>query len=206
MNKLLKIYNILLKKYSQQKWWPTTTRHKKWEVIVGAILTQNTSWKNVEKAIANLNKNKLIDKNKINKINKNKLASLIKPSGYFNQKAERLKIAAEFFSKNKNPTREQLLEVKGIGPETADSILLYAFNKPFFVVDMYTKRIFSRAGFCGGKCSYDELQEMFHSSLPRKAGLFNEYHALIVELAKNHCKKTPECAGCPIARICKRFI
>jgi len=219
-NKIKAVYEKLCKAYGRQKWWPTTlegelhptyhgkkhTPKQRFEIIVGAILTQNTSWKNVEKAIANLNKNKLIDKNKIKSISKIRLAKLIKPSGYFNQKAERLKIAAEFFSKNNSPTRDELLEVKGIGPETADSILLYAFNKPFFVVDMYTKRVFSRAGFCEGKCSYDELQQMFHSSLPKRAKLFNEYHALVVELAKNHCKKKPVCNNCPIGGICKRFI
>ena len=215
-----KIYKRLLKAYGRQKWWPTTMEHdihptyhgkkisekQRFEIVVGAILTQNTSWKNVEKAIVNLNKARLLSIGKIKKANKKILAKLIKPSGYFNQKAEKLKIAAEFFSKNKNPTREQLLEVKGIGPETADSILLYAYSKPVFVVDAYTKRIFSRIGICSGKCSYDELQEIFHISLPKKAKLYNEYHALLVELAKQHCKKTPACKGCPVYGNCKRLI
>ena len=220
MNKIALIYKKLLKAYGKQKWWPTTlegelhpTYHGKmindrqrFEIAVGAILTQNTSWKNVEKAIVNLNKNKLININKIKSTTKQKLAKLIKPSGYFNQKAERLKIVADFFSKNKNPTREQLLAVKGIGPETADSILLYAFSKPVFVVDAYTKRIFSRAGICDGKCGYDGLQEIFHDNLPRNARMFNEYHALIVELAKQRCSKRPNCKKCPISAYCKKFI
>jgi endonuclease-3 related protein len=206
MNKLQTIYKKLYNAYGKQNWWPITTKHRRWEVIVGAILTQNTSWKNVEKAISNLNQAKALGMEKIKQIKKQKLAKLIKPSGYFNQKAERLKIAAEFFSKNNKPTREQLLKVKGIGPETADSILLYAYSKPVFVIDLYTKRIFSRVGMCKSVCSYDELQNIFHKSLKKDSKMFNEYHALIVELAKQHCKKKPECRGCPIYSNCKRFI
>lgn len=230
MNKIQQIYKRLYKTFGPQKWWPTTlegelhpTYHgnKKlnesqvFEIIVGSILTQNTAWKNVEKAIMNLNKKRLIDINKIKTIKKQKLARLIKPSGYYNQKAERLKIVADFFGKNKiqklkkqtpEKTREHLLSIKGIGPETADSIILYAFNKPVFVVDSYTKKVFSRAGICKNKCSYDELQEIFHKSLPRKAKLFNEYHALIVELGKRYCTKKPNCAECPVNTICRRFI
>ncbi|MBW2966574.1 endonuclease III domain-containing protein, partial [Candidatus Woesearchaeota archaeon] len=145
MNQIKKIYSILFKEFGQQGWWPTTLKNElhpkhhdiapkndkeRFEIIIGAILTQNTSWKNVEKAIFNLNKEKLIDIKKIKNINQKKLASLIRPSGYYNQKAERLKIIADFFLKNKTPTRQELLAVKGIGPETADSILLYAFQKP----------------------------------------------------------------------------
>ena len=143
---------------------------------------------------------------KIISIRKDKLAELIKPSGYYNQKAERLKIVANFFLKNRNPTREQLLAVKGIGPETADSILLYAFDKPFFVVDAYTKRIFSRIGVCRNKCEYHELQNIFHKSLPKSAKLFNEYHALLVELGKRNCTKKPDCRTCPIKTLCRKLI
>ena len=206
MNKILQIYNILFQQYGPQKWWPTRTKNKQFEVIIGAILTQNTNWKNVEKALINLEKENLISKNKILSTNKRKLASLIKPSGYYNQKAERLKLAAKFFSKHKNPSRQQLLAVKGIGPETADSILLYAFNKPIFVIDAYTKRIFSRIGMCKNKCDYHELQEIFHKSLPKKVRMFNEYHALLVELAKKHCTKQPSCKSCPINKLCEKLI
>lgn len=241
---LLKIYKILYREFGPQKWWPTTlegnlhptyhgkkiSKKQRFEIIIGAILTQNTSWKNVEKAILNLNKNNLLDIDQIKKINKKRLATLIKPSGYYNQKAERLKLAAEFFSKyiscrggtrgkfsskgrnrikickaNFYPTREQLLAVKGIGPETADSILLYAFNKPIFVIDAYTKRIFSRIGICKNTCSYTELQEIFHTKLPKKAKLFNEYHALLVELGKQFCTKNPNCTKCPITKLCAKF-
>jgi len=220
MNKIKSIYKVLYKTYGPQKWWPTTlegnlhptyhgkkpTPKQKFEIIIGAILTQNTAWKNVEKAIFNLNNTKLLDINKIKSEKKHKIANLIKPSGYYNQKAERLKLAAKFFSKNNQPTRKQLLSVKGIGPETADSILLYAFNKPIFVIDAYTKRIFSRIGICKNKYSYDELQNIFHSSLPRSPKLFNEYHALIVELAKKHCTKNPDCISCPISKYCEKLI
>ena len=206
MNKIQQIYNILHKEFGPQKWWPAKTKNKQFEIIIGAILTQNTAWKNVEKAISNLEKAKLISINRIKSTNKNKLAKLIKPSGYYNQKAERLKIIANFFSKNKKPTRDELLEVKGIGPETADSILLYAFNIPVFVIDAYTKRIFSRIGMCKNKCEYQELQEIFHKSLPKSSRLFNEYHALLVELAKRNCTKSPDCKSCPISKFCEKLI
>jgi endonuclease-3 related protein len=217
MKTIKSIYSRLCRAYGKQNWWPTTpegdlhpsyhgkkiNEKQRFEIIVGAILTQNTSWKNVEKAIFNLNKANALSIPKIKKISKSRLAGLIRPSGYFNQKAERLKIVADFFSKNKSPSREELLAVKGIGPETADSILLYAFNKPFFVVDLYTKRIFSRIGICNGGCGYDELQELFHKALPKNAKLFSEYHALVVELAKRHCSKKPNCKNCPIGAYCK---
>lgn len=220
MSKLLKIYGLLFSAYGPQRWWPTTlegelhpTYHGKkidekqrFEIIVGAILTQNTSWKNVEKAIFELNKAKVLDINKIRKIRQKRLAQLIRSAGYYNQKSERLKIIAEFFLKNRNPSRKQLLEVKGIGSETADSILLYAFNKPVFVVDAYTKRIFSRVGLCKDNCGYDVLQGIFHKELSRVVGLFNEFHALLVELAKNHCRKRPLCVGCPLFGVCKRKV
>ncbi len=220
MNQIKKIYSVLYKTFGPQGWWPTTPKNKlhpkhhgkvpkndkqKFEIIIGAILTQNTSWKNVEKAIFNLNKAKLVDIDKIKKVNIKKLASLIKPSGYYNQKAEKLKIAAEFFSKNKSISRHELLAVKGIGPETADSILLYAFQNPSFVIDAYTKRIFSRIGLCKPNIKYNELQEIFHQNLSKNTKLFNEYHALIVELGKQFCTKTPKCSNCPIKDSCKKF-
>jgi endonuclease-3 related protein len=220
MNKIQQIYKILHKAYGKQGWWPTTpknqlhpkhngihpkTTKQKFEIIIGAILTQNTSWKNVEKAIFNLNKEKLVNINKIKKVKRKKLASLIRPSGYYNQKAEKLKIAAEFFSKNKNPKRSELLAVKGIGPETADSILLYAFQKPYFVIDAYTKRIFSRIGICKPDIKYEDLQSIFHKNL-KNTKIFNEYHALLVELGKQFCTTKPKCNNCPVNNSCKKFI
>ena len=200
MNKIFNIYAVLLKEFGRQHWWPTISKNKQFEIIIGTILTQNTSWKNVEKSINNLNKNNLIDINKISKINTKKLASLIKSSGYYNQKAERLKIMAKFLINNKTLTRNKLLNVKGVGPETADSILLYAFKKPVFVVDAYTKRIMSRLGY--KQEEYDEFQKLFEKNLPKKYELFNEYHALLVELAKNYCRKKPLCNNCPIKTFC----
>lgn len=214
MNKIKLIYNKLYRSFGPQGWWPLTisghkTKHHagepkndnhRFEIVVGAILTQNTNWKNVEKALENLSRNNLLSIEKIKNANKKKLAKLIRPAGYYNQKAERLKITAEFFSRNRTPTRKQLLEVKGIGPETADSILLYAFNKPIFVVDAYTKRIFERLGF--KEREYDKLQELFHNNLNNDYKVFNEYHALLVELGKNYCRKKPDCEGCPITQYC----
>ena len=208
--KLLTLYKQLLKYFGHQKWWPTKTKkNKQFEIIIGAILTQNTAWRNVEKAIDNLLEENLIDPKKLARIKKERLAKLIKPAGYYNQKAERLILAARFFMKNKSPTRKQLLAVKGIGPETADSIMLYAFNKPYFVVDAYTRRILSRLGLIKGNESYAELQNFFHKYLPQEQELFKEYHALLVELAKQFCRKKPICASCPVkslCKFCKRFI
>lgn len=209
MSKFLEIYKILNKKYGNLNWWPTISRNKRFEIIIGAILTQNTSWKNVEKAILNLHKKNLIDVRKISKTSQRNLAKLIKPAGYYNQKAERLKIFANHIIKNpdflkkKTPElREELLTIKGIGPETADSILLYALHRPVFVIDAYTKRIFSRIGM-PETGNYDELQQIFSENLPRSAKLFNNYHAVLVEHAKNHCKTKPLCNGCILNRICK---
>ena len=216
MNKTQQIYTQLHKSFGKQGWWPLTiegnkskhhvgkpeTDKHRFEIMVGAILTQNTNWKNVEKALYNLSKNNLININKIKRIKKEKLAQLIKPAGYYNQKAERLKIIAEFLSKNSNPTREQLLSVKGIGPETADSILLYAYNKPFFVIDAYTKRIFGKLGYKAE--DYEQWQKLFMGNLRKDVDLFKEYHALLVELGKNYCKKKAICKKCPVKGICKK--
>lgn len=217
------IYVILFKAYGKQGWWPLSkdslnTRHHtgnpcsdkdKFEIMAGAILTQNTSWTNVEKAIYSLNKAKLLSAEKIVKVPVKKLASLVKPAGYYNQKAARLKIIANYFLKNKDvflldakEMREELLKVKGIGPETADSIVLYAFEKPSFVVDAYTRRIFSRLNLCNENDKYEEIQRAFESRLPSDVGLFKEYHALIVEHAKRHCRKKPVCEKCVLIKKC----
>ncbi len=209
-NRIQQVYGKLLEMHGKQHWWPVTTRNKTFEIIIGAILTQNTSWKNVEKAISNLRKEGIISVSGIKNTSLKKLAELIKPAGYYNQKAERLKIAAEFFEKNKNfrerkdveKMREELLAVKGIGPETADSLLVYAFNKPSFVVDLYTKRIFSRLGVCNFSINYEELQKIFHENLEVKSELFNEYHALLVEHAKRCCTAKPRCEECFLRRDC----
>ena len=221
-----KLYKKLQGEYGKQNWWPVTeqgktkpeykkrknlTEKQKLEVCFGAILTQNTSWKNVEKAIIQLNKKNLIDAEKILKTRKETLAETIKPAGYFNQKTVYLKEFCKhlkkynysvnsFFSSSLD-LREKLLSVKGIGKETADSILLYSAGKPFFVVDAYTKRIVSRINGEQEK-SYDELQQFFHKGLKKDAGLFNEFHALFVEHAKQFCRKKPVCKNCFLKKEC----
>jgi len=206
---LLKIYNSLYDYFGPLNWWPGTTP---FEVMVGAILTQNTSWSNVEKAINNLKKENLLEPLKLYTINQEELAQLIKPSGYYNIKAKRLRNFVTFFIEefegstekmfpgDGRELRKKLLNVNGIGPETADSILLYAGRKPFFVVDAYTKRIFSRHKLILKKSTYYEIQEFFIKNLDRDAKLFNEFHAQIVMLGKTICtSRNPDCAKCPIA-------
>ena len=205
---LLKIYNSLYNYFGPLTWWPGDTP---FEIMVGAILTQNTSWSNVEKAIKNLKKENLLEPRKLYRINQEELAQLIKPSGYYNIKARRLKnfvnifvndfegSAEKMFSGDSRELRKKLLNVNGIGPETADSILLYAGRKPFFVVDAYTKRIFSRHKLISEDASYHQIQEFFIKNLDRDVKLFNEFHAQIVMLGKTICtSKNPDCAKCPI--------
>ncbi|MBN2420684.1 endonuclease [Candidatus Woesearchaeota archaeon] len=209
MNKIRHIYKLLLDRYGPQKWWPTTLKKDihptyhgqklnnkaRFEIAVGAILTQNTSWKNVEKAIIELNRKNLLSAEKIKKANQKILAKTIKSAGYYNQKAERLKILADFFSKNKfedlmkkdaAELREIFLKIKGVGPETCDSIILYALEKPIFVVDAYTKRMCGHLKLCKKDASYREIQDLFMKNLKQDTKMFSEYHALIVEHAK-HC-------------------
>jgi len=205
--KLLSVFNILSQHFGPQNWWPGETP---FEVMVGAILTQNTNWSNVEKAIINLKKDQALDPLKIKSMRTSRLAALIKPSGFFNIKAQRLKTFIAFLFEEYNGDlkkmareesevlRRKVLSVKGIGPETADSILLYALNKPVFVVDAYTKRVFSRHGVCSAKDDYHDVQGIFASRLPADVKLFNEYHALIVILAKQFCRTKPLCKECPL--------
>ncbi|NQT75473.1 MAG: endonuclease III domain-containing protein [Candidatus Omnitrophica bacterium] len=208
---LLKIYKLLYERFGPRHWWPGDTRL---EIIIGAILTQNTAWANVEKAIANLKNARLLKVKGLSRVPKKRLAGLIRPAGYYNIKSQRIKNFLGFLntayggdikrmlSTETRRLRTELLEVKGIGPETADSILLYAGEKPAFVVDAYTKRIFSRHGFIQGDASYEAVQAIFLSNLPKDVRLFNEFHALIVELGKELCKsKKPLCNKCPIRRI-----
>ena len=212
--KLLKIYDQLFDHFGTQHWWPGETQL---EICVGAILTQNTAWTNVEKAISNLKKENCLELNRLKKIKIKKLASLIRPSGYFNIKAGRLKSFIDYFANHHkgnfdnlfkgklDDIRDSLLSVKGIGPETADSMLLYAGGIPVFVVDAYTKRIFSRLKLTGKNTTYDEVQSFFMDNLPRKTNLYNEYHALIVMLGKHYCKPKPVCAPCPLKKCPARI-
>ena len=199
------LYVKLLNAFGPQQWWPAQT---KFEVMVGAILTQNTNWGNVEKAINNLKSQGPLSPNALKNISLTKLAALIKPAGYFNVKAVRLKNFISFFFSEYNGRlekmakedpqwlRQKLLGVKGIGPETADSILLYALDKPVFVVDAYTKRILYRHNLAGASDDYHSVQETFVRSLKQDVRLFNEYHALIVRLGKDYCKPHPRCQEC----------
>ena len=185
INDIHEFYNKLLKQYGKQNWWPIYgNNNQKLEICIGAILTQNTSWKNVEKVIKILNERNLINKEKLTKIPTTKLASLIKSSGYYNQKARKIKEFIKFLNSNKQVTRENLLKIWGIGKETADSILLYAYNKPYFVIDNYTKKIFSKLNYCKKDISYDELQELIINNLPKDVNLYKEFHALLVEYGK----------------------
>ncbi len=208
--KLLGIYDSLLGSFGPQGWWPMRNGFDppEWEVCIGAILTQNTNWKNVEKALDGLKKERMLSPADIADAKGDALEKAIRPSGFYRQKAERLRALAGFVMSfggfggfSKEVTRPQLLGIKGLGPETADSILLYAIGRPVFVIDAYTRRVFTRTGFCadGG---YEEWRALFESGLPEDAGIYREFHALIVELAKKFCRKEPLCAGCPLMPGC----
>lgn len=207
---LMRIYNKLLNEYGPQKWWPTIDKDNKFEIIVGAILTQNTNWGNVERALDNLINARALSPEKIARMNIRKLENLVRPSGFYKQKARRLKEFSIFVTSFKslddflrNVTRGELLSINGIGRETADSILLYACRKPFFVIDAYTRRVFSRLKLIDGKEDYDEIRGFFEERIPRDLNIYKEYHALIVRLAKTRCKNKPECNGCILREFCR---
>ena len=194
--------------FGDLKWWPARSR---FEVIIGAILTQNTSWKNVEKAIKELRSRKLLTLKGMRIADRKSIQKAIRCTGYFRQDTERLRGICEFLVSecgydlkkggliDTDIFREKLLSLNGIGPETADSILLYAFNRPVFVVDAYTMRVFERHGLIGGKTQYSDVQDMVHSALGRDVQAFNQFHALIVEAGKHFClKKAGKCGDCPI--------
>lgn len=206
-------YARLLERFGPQHWWPGDTP---FEVMVGAVLTQNTAWTNVEKAIANLKRADALSCPAVLALAEPALAELIRPAGFFNVKARRLQALCRFLDQRgvaamperlgRRDTlpglRQGLLAVHGVGEETADSILLYALGRPSFVVDAYTRRIFHRLGLLGGGETYAGIKHRFESALPADVGLYNEYHALIVRLAKEHCRPRPRCTGCPLKPIC----
>jgi len=207
---LLAVYLTLYEHFGWLNWWPGDSA---FEVCVGAILTQNTAWDNVEKAINNLKAKNVMSIKTILSAHNEELAQLIKPSGYLNQKAKYLKGFCMFLTKNRlsklkkmemMKARGLVLNVNGVGKETADSILLYALDFPIFVVDAYTKRVFLRVGVVEDDVSYDELQSLFHMELLTDVEFFKDYHAQIVMLAKTYCRKTPKCEECPLklAKIC----
>jgi len=207
---LMEVYQKLFDTFGPRRWWPGETP---FEVMVGAILTQNTSWRNVEKAIEKLKAKGVLTPEGIRRLKKPELEELIRSSGFYRLKAERLKRFVDFLfdtfggeiekmrTTDLEELRKKLLQVDGIGPETCDSILLYGLNKPIFVVDAYTKRILSRHGVVEEKASYDEVQRLFMEHLPADEKLFNEYHALFVRLAKTYCLKKPNCTSCPLSTL-----
>jgi len=202
---LLRVYSLLYKIYGPRYWWPASSS---FEVVVGAILTQNTNWSNVEKAIINLKKENLLSPLTLRKLNPKRLAALIRPSGYYNIKAKRLKNFLDFLFLNYNgklsmmkrsplkALRKEILAINGIGPETADSILLYALDEPVFVIDTYTRRIAECLSITPAGSKYNDLQAVFVKNLPCDVKLFNEYHALLVIHSKTVCKTRPDCEKC----------
>ncbi|MCC4771433.1 endonuclease III domain-containing protein [Methanosarcina sp. DH2] len=224
------IYDYLFNSYGPQGWWPLTELHyidgtnptktgsvrgyhpgdytyphtdsQQFEIICGALLTQNTSWQQVERALINLRQTNSLSPESILSIDPEALKEFIKPAGYYNQKAARLKTLAEWFLelKSRIPQREELLSLKGIGPETADSILLYAFKQPSFVVDTYTRRVVSNLGLADEKAKYSEIKELFEENLPKDLVIYQEYHALLVEHAKRYYQKKINYSKCPLLR------
>jgi len=228
---LKEIHKHLLDHFGNQYWWPVdnnyhdaNTSDPRFEIMVGAILTQNTAWTNVKKALANLKENKSLTIKKIVNTTDEKLKKMIQPSGFFNQKAKRLKILSmhlhtyyeddldKFFDRDLKEIRQELLSFNGIGPETADSMILYAGNLPIFVVDAYTKRICKRIPIQIKDDSYDEIQQYFEGELNTNlsekevVSSYKELHALIVELAKNYCKAKPNCDNCPLKQDCRFYL
>ena len=209
-HRLVSVYARLLAAYRAQHWWPADTR---FEVMVGAVLTQNAAWTNVEQALANLKRHHRLSPKGILDLDEEQLADWLRPSGYFNIKARRLRNLCEWYTnagelrglrqQDTASLRHQLLSVNGIGPETADDILLYAFERPVFVIDAYTRRLFSRLGLISGDEGYETLRHAFERALGPDTKVFNEYHALIVRHAKVSCRVRPLCPGCKLRRQCQ---
>jgi endonuclease-3 related protein len=207
--KLRTVFDVLLRHYGRQYWWPGETP---FEIMVGAVLTQNTAWSNVEMAIGNLVARNRLDPAAIVAARNDHLAGWLRPSGYFNVKAARLKNFCRWYLQaggfgeldrmDTGALRQALLDVNGVGKETADDILLYAFDRPVFVIDAYTRRLFARLGLFAGDEDYDAMRLVIEQVLGPDVPLFNEYHALIVRHAKDICRVRPRCAGCVLKRRC----
>ncbi len=205
--RLQELYRRLYDAFGPQGWWPGETPL---EVALGAILTQNTNWRNVSRVITALKDEGKLDATLLGDMPEAELASRFRSAGYYNIKARRVKnfldIFAERFDNSMEkmataawePLRDNLLKLHGIGPETADSILLYALHKPTFVVDAYTFRILSRHNLVTDPCSYEELRQFFMDRLPREVPLYQEFHALLVQVGKDFCRPQPRCSGCPL--------
>ena len=209
---LYSLFNELNDHYGDLAWWPADSA---FEIAVGAILTQNTDWRNVEKALGNLKSANVLSIEAILETSTDQLEMLVRPSGYFRMKADRLKHLCEFLKLNsfdalkkmgRDQARGRLLSVKGVGPETADDIVLYALDIPSFVIDTYTRRLLERFGLYSSKLKYPVLQAAFHQQLPEDASLFKQYHALIVEHAKVSCRKKPLCESCVLKDTCPQII
>jgi endonuclease III related protein len=208
--RLMEIFETLLSAFGPRHWWPGDSPL---EVMVGAILTQNTSWRNVEKAIGNMKERGVLDMARLAQIDESELAEIIRPAGFYNVKSRRLKAFIADFSRRfdgavegaatmSTPAlRDYLLSINGIGPETADSILLYALDRPIFVVDAYTRRLLGNHHLYEGSHDYHEVQRFFMDNLAEDTYIFNEFHALIVRLCQQHCKTKPVCAACPLSGI-----
>ena len=206
---LRQIYRHLLAAHGPQCWWPGDSR---FEIMVGAVLTQNTAWINVERAIANLKRAKVLTPEAILRASPKRLAGWLRPSGYFNVKAKRLKAMCRWLVEqggvralarlNTHDLRAGLLGVNGVGPETADDIVLYAFERPVFVIDAYTRRIFRRLGHIRGDEGYETLRHLFENTLGPDVSVFNEYHAVIVAHGKDICRVKPRCGDCGLSRFC----
>ncbi len=205
------LYELMSARFGFLNWWPGDSAD---EVLIGAILTQNTSWKNVEKAISNLKNAKMLSIEKLAKTNLDQLQGMIKPSGYYRQKAKTLKEICiyilskygtldNFFSQELYSMRKELLSLNGIGPETADAIILYAAEKSIFVIDSYTKRIMRRVYAMNEEPKYEALQELLQKTIPQKLPIYKDFHAQFVELGKTYCRKKPLCDNCPLGGICK---
>jgi endonuclease-3 related protein len=204
---LLSYYSVLNGRFGPQKWWPARTRL---EVILGAILTQNTAWHNATLALRNLRQSSLLSWPSLRRAGLDRLEACVRPAGFYRQKARTIRDFVGWISRHTgslqrlltlpaDELRGQLLKLRGLGPETVDAILLYAAKRPLFVADAYTRRVLTRHGFLSAAAGYHETQEFLHAHLPRDASLFNEFHALLVEVGKKHCKpRAPRCAGCPL--------
>ncbi len=204
---LMRYYNAMAARFGHRNWWPGDSP---FEVCVGAILTQNTAWTNVAKAIRSLKEAPALDPSSIYQMSHDRLAQLIRPAGYFNVKAVRLKnfvshlvekhdgSLESLFSAEVPVLREELLSIRGVGRETADSIILYAAGKPIFVVDAYTKRVLERHALMDGRADYDAVQDLFHANLPKDSELYNDFHAQFVTAGHHYCKKSPKCSDCPL--------
>ena len=209
-SRLMQIYDALMAHYGPQGWWPAESAA---ETIIGTILVQHTAWRNVERAIVNLKAQDLLDFRAIHDLNHGNLAKIIQPAGTPTVKARRLQAFAAWLgarpgfvleSMSATPQevlRRELLAIKGIGPETADCIVLYAAQQPAFVVDAYTRRVLTRHLLADSNWGYDQLKDLFEANLPREVRLFNEFHALLVEVGKRHCRKTPACTDCPLDHL-----